>query len=187
MSLIYNFQVFRWGSRASQVALVVKNPPANAGDVEASGLIPGLGRSPGEGNGNPLQYSCLENPMDRGTRQATVHRITKGWTRLSNLAGTRKHTRAWSPARGEPGPGIAANGYSPSSHRLFPPGRHWYTQYLLRKAISGHTVLHSLSNTGQSLYPFPLFYPQPLHYLCSLFMVPPGWNVSSSRAKILFH
>ena len=53
---------------------VVKNPPANAGDV---GLIPGLGRSPGEGNGNPLQYSCLENRMDRGAWQATVHGIAK--------------------------------------------------------------------------------------------------------------
>ena len=51
------------GERASQVALVVKNPPANAGDM---GLIPGLGRSPGGGHGNPLQYSCLENPMDKG-------------------------------------------------------------------------------------------------------------------------
>ena len=51
---------------------VVKNPPAIAGDV---GLIPGSGRSPGEGNGNPLQYSCLENPMDRGAWQATVHGI----------------------------------------------------------------------------------------------------------------
>ena len=49
---------------ASQVVLVVKNPPANAGDL---GSIPGLGRSPGEGDSNPLQYSCLENPMDRGT------------------------------------------------------------------------------------------------------------------------
>ena len=49
--------------RASQVALAVKNPPANAGDL---GSIPGLGRSPGEGHGNPLQYSCLENPTDRG-------------------------------------------------------------------------------------------------------------------------
>ena len=48
------------------------------------GLIPGLGRSPGEGNGNPLQYSCLENPMDGGTWQATVHGVTKSWTRLSN-------------------------------------------------------------------------------------------------------
>ena len=52
--------------RASQVALVVKNPPVNAGDVRARGSIPELGRSPGGGNGNPLQYSCLENSMDRG-------------------------------------------------------------------------------------------------------------------------
>jgi len=52
--------------RASQVALVVKNPPANAGDIRDTGSIPGLGRSPGGGHGNPLQYSCLENLMDRG-------------------------------------------------------------------------------------------------------------------------
>ena len=56
-------------SRASQVAQCVKNPPANAGHT---GLIPELGRSPGEGNGNPLQYSCLGNPMDRGDWQDTV-------------------------------------------------------------------------------------------------------------------
>ena len=60
---------------------VVKNPPANAGDLS---LIPGLGKSPGEGNSNPLQYSHLENPMDRGTWQATVHGIAKSRTRLSN-------------------------------------------------------------------------------------------------------
>ena len=52
----------------------VKNLPASAGD---QGSIPGLGRSPGEGNGNPLQYSCLGNPMDRGASQATVHGVTK--------------------------------------------------------------------------------------------------------------
>ena len=57
--------------------LVIKNLPANAGDTEDVGSIPGLGRSPGGGNGNPLQYSCLENPMDRGAWQATVHRVTK--------------------------------------------------------------------------------------------------------------
>ena len=51
---------------ASQVALVIKNPPANAGDVRDAGSIPGLGIPPGEGNGHPLQYSCLENPIDRG-------------------------------------------------------------------------------------------------------------------------
>ena len=53
---------------------VVKNPPANTGDADS---IPGSGRSPGEGNGNPLQYSCLENPMDRGAWQATVHETAK--------------------------------------------------------------------------------------------------------------
>ena len=51
---------------ASQVVLVVKNPPANAGDIRNVGLIPGSGRSPGGEHGNPLQHSCLENPMDRG-------------------------------------------------------------------------------------------------------------------------
>ena len=55
-------------------SLVVKHPPTNAGDM---GLIPGLGISPGEGNGNPLQYSCLENSIDRGAWWATVHGVTK--------------------------------------------------------------------------------------------------------------
>ena len=59
-------------SKTSQVALVVNNPPANAGDIIDMGSIPGSGRSPGEENGNPLQYSCLENPMDREAWQVTV-------------------------------------------------------------------------------------------------------------------
>ena len=54
----------------------------NAGDARDSGLIPGLGRSPGEGHGNPLQYSFLENPMERGAWRATVHRVTKSQTQL---------------------------------------------------------------------------------------------------------
>ena len=58
---------------ASQVVVVVKNPPAKAGDLRDEGLIPGPGRSPGEGNGYPLWYSCLENSMDRGVWQVTVH------------------------------------------------------------------------------------------------------------------
>ena len=64
---------------APQVVLVVKNLPANAGDVRDTGLIPESGRSPGGGHGNPLQYSCLENPMDRGAWQAIVHRVPKSW------------------------------------------------------------------------------------------------------------
>ena len=59
---------------------LVKNIPANAGDTGDAALIPGLGRSPGEGNGNPLQYFCLGNAMDGGTWQATVHRVTKSQT-----------------------------------------------------------------------------------------------------------
>ena len=54
---------------------MLKNPPANAGDVRDQGWIPGLGRSPGGGNGNPLQYFCLENPMDRGAWWAIVHEV----------------------------------------------------------------------------------------------------------------
>ena len=73
---------------ASQVVLVVKkrNPPANARDVRDSVLIPGSGRPLRDGNGNPLQYSCLENSMGRGAWRATVHRVTKSWTR-SDLVG----------------------------------------------------------------------------------------------------
>ena len=62
------------------VTLVVKNPPANAGDIRDAGSIPESGRSPGGGHGNPLQYSCLENPMDRGAWQAIVHRVAKSLT-----------------------------------------------------------------------------------------------------------
>ena len=69
---------------------VVKNLPAKAGNERDSGLIPGSGRSPGEGNGNPLQYSCLENSMDRGAWQATVCGITKSRTQLST---TLAHTQ----------------------------------------------------------------------------------------------
>ena len=56
---------------------MVKNPPASAGDIRDAGLVPGLGRSPGEGHGNPHQYSCLENPMDRGTWWAIVRMVAK--------------------------------------------------------------------------------------------------------------
>ena len=66
------------------MALVVKNPPANSGDSRDASSIPGSGSSPGGGNGNPFQYSCLENPMGRGAWQATVHGVTKSQTQLSN-------------------------------------------------------------------------------------------------------
>ena len=71
----------------SQMALVVKNLPANGGDT---GSVSGWERSPGGGNGNPLQYSCLENPMDRESWQATAHRVTKSWTQLNDFSFTFK-------------------------------------------------------------------------------------------------
>ena len=71
--------------RASQETLVVKNSPANARDARDLGSIAELGRSPGGGHGNPLQYSCLENPLDRGAWQVTVHRFAKSWTQLKQL------------------------------------------------------------------------------------------------------
>ena len=66
----------------SQVVLVVKNPPANAGELRDAGSIPGSGKSPGEGHGNPLQCSCLENPMDRGAWWAAVCGAAQSWTQL---------------------------------------------------------------------------------------------------------
>ena len=94
-------------SWASQVVLVVKSPPATGGDMRDVGLIPGLGRSLGGGHDNPVQYSRLENPLDRGTWRAAVHGVTESWTWPSHwvcmhvtLAGTLLqsdpiHAKSW--------------------------------------------------------------------------------------------
>ena len=71
--------------QASQVVLVVKNPPANAGDVKAVGSLPGLGRSTGGGHGNPLQYSCLEKPVDRSLPGLQSMQVAKSRLRLKRL------------------------------------------------------------------------------------------------------
>ena len=76
-----------------QVALVVKNLPASAGDARVIALIPGSGSSSGGGHDNPLQYSCLENPMHRGAWCATVHGVAKSWTQLQWLS----RRRWWHP------------------------------------------------------------------------------------------
>ena len=70
----------------SQVALVVKNLPGNAGDVRDVGSIPRLGRSPGEGDGTSLQYSCLETLKDRGAGQPIFHGVAQSWTQLKQLS-----------------------------------------------------------------------------------------------------
>ena len=86
---INNFDQQYHMPQVSQVALVVKNPPANAGDLRDVSSIPGLGRSPGGGHGNPLQYSCLKNLMDRRVWKASVHWVTKSRTQLKQLS---RHT-----------------------------------------------------------------------------------------------
>ena len=78
----------------TQVAPVVKSPPANAGPVRDKGSIPGSGRSPGGGHGNPLQSSCLENPTDREAWQATVRGFTQSWAQPTRLS---THTPAGTP------------------------------------------------------------------------------------------
>ena len=103
-----------WNLGTSQVVLVVKNLPANAGEVRDTDSIPGLGRSPGVGNDNPCQYSCLENSMDRGAWWATVDGVTKSWTQLST------YTRSllghqWSRLHGS---------YCPCAKQVFI--RHWF-------------------------------------------------------------
>ena len=88
--------------RISQVMLVVENLPANAGDLRDTGSIPESGRSLGGGHGNPFQYSCLENPMDRGAWWTTVHKVTQSWTQLkwfSTQTHMHVHTHTWTHGR----------------------------------------------------------------------------------------
>ena len=87
---VFGNRVFKEVIRAPQVALVVNNLPANAGDIGDAGLISGSGRSPGGGHGNSLQYSCLEKPMDRGAWHIREHSVAKSQTQLKRLS---KHTR----------------------------------------------------------------------------------------------
>ena len=89
MILIWNDYSYSWIKCAMFLIgsfSVVKNLPAKAGDKRDVGSVPGSGRSPGEGHGNPLQYSCLENPMDKGAWRAIVHRVTQSQTWLTQLS-----------------------------------------------------------------------------------------------------
>ena len=95
----------------------VKNPPVNAGDAGDLGSIPGWGRSPGGGHGNPLQYSCLENSMDRGAWWSTVHGVANSWTRLSTLI---HHWQADKPGR------------------IFLPSRSWGVSQRVSKQTSNY-------------------------------------------------
>ena len=113
---------------ASQVALVVKNQPSSAGDAgDASAgdagdvsSIPGLGRSPGGGRGNPLQYSCLENPMDRGAWRARVHRVAKSRAQLKWLS---THTQMYILLKYSILPGKLVDKCCPKPRKRPPPSQ----------------------------------------------------------------
>ena len=97
LTLLFIFQSRNWNFREvkwpAQVPILVKNLSDNAGDIRDMGLIPGSGRSLGEGIGNPLRYSCLENPRGRRAWLATVHRVAKSWTYSSNHSGKRQSSK----------------------------------------------------------------------------------------------
>ena len=108
---------------------MVKNPPASAGETRDAGSIPESGRSPGGGHGNPLQYSCLENPMDRGAWRATIHKVTKSQVRLkqrSTQAPMTHHLLSRSAAH-SPFPGILDS----NSSAVEPRGVPWGSKLVL--------------------------------------------------------
>ena len=108
-------------TRAFPGGSVVKDPPANAGDARNMGWNPGSGRSHGEGNGNPLQYTCLENSKNRGAWQATVYEATKNWKRLSTHT---KHT------------------YTVSSVSILPPSSPTFAPNTLSTALKSQRIKH---------------------------------------------
>ena len=145
-------------SWASQVVLVVKSPPAKVGDVRDSGLIPRSGRSPGGRHSNPLQYSCLENPMDRGAWWATAHWVTKGQTRLKQLS---KHTLVT----------ITLNDFSSKallfislSPLFLPLKEHWYLEdmHIFKGCAYAQHLSECLPPLGQSYWWWPKY--QFLHW-----------------------
>ena len=129
-----NLSFDRSSFRSSWVVLVIRKPPANSGDTGNMGSIPGLGRSLGEGNGYPLQYSCLENPMDRGAWWTIEQVVTKSWTgmRMSNFG---KSTFTWSKSPGSSLEHGGAGRYNP-----------WYEAHPM-------SVVHILSHVQKQ--PFP--------------------------------
>ena len=141
---------------ASQVALVVKNPPANGGDVRDLGSVPGSGRSPGGGHGNPLQYSCLENPMDRGAWWATVHGVKESQTQLKPLGTARCHKKVW------------------SIFTLFPPFLSPLTH--VHKHTRSHGRVYGVQRTGKQPL-FSLFLESFFLFVCRVLRQ--GWNLNN--------
>ena len=123
--------------RTSWVAWVVKNLPTNAGDIRDAGSIPGWRRSPGGGNGNPLQSSCLENPMDRGAWRSTVHRVAKSQIWLKRLSTMKHHEDK--PRQSLPVKETCGKRTSSSQ-----PGQHLSWASCVHEVIWGHVALVKL-------------------------------------------
>ena len=158
----------------------------NVGDL---GSIPGSGRSPGEGNGNPLQYSCLENPMDRRAWWATIHGVAKNWTRLSNFTSLEFQAVTTSVSRGLPQ--LPPN-QNPSSHFctleqrrliLFEHKADRVTSLLKTlQQVPQHLVLKSLTGLGSSHFCCSILpsMPWPPGFCCSLRVEGPSRRPHSS-------
>ena len=142
----------------SQVAVVVENPSANAGDIRDMGSMPGLGRSPRGGHSNPLQYSCLENLMDRGTWRATVHGGHKKLNMIEQLSKARakKANKALTKKKENPKPKVG----NKTHHDTI---RHFNTYTKSQQASKSHCSM-SMQVTGREA-------PRPLSILRGLAMV----------------
>ena len=137
----------------SQVAPVVKKPPANTRDARDAGSIPGSGRAPGEGNGNPLQHSCLENSVDRGAWWATVHGVAKSWTQLSDWTHMHTHHSSFKHPFGALGSNFKEN--------VTGRGRLWFIHHSGQPAQS--PAVESFTRPQRP----PVTPPQSLSSLCS--------------------
>ena len=137
--------------RASQVALMVKNLPFNTGDIRDASSTPGSGRFPGGGHDNPLQYSCLENLMDRGAWQATVHGVTKSQRQLSTQ---HRHMRART--------------HTHTHHHSFPSGFSLFQQGLISPGVPAPypELRKRMKAENKQKYIYPLWLNAPQYINC---------------------
>ena len=139
-----------------QVGSVVKNSPVNARGATDSGMIPGSGRSPRGGNGNPLQYSCLEDPMDRGARRATAHEVTRSRTRLSDGARVPTARSPWPRQNHCWPPPLPHQTHPPCGSALPLASQYFHCCFSSKLEVTEHHCLpNKLPSVMQPLWGFP--------------------------------
>ena len=158
--------------------LEINNPPVNAGDLKDAGSVPGSGRPPAEGNSNPSQYSCLENPVDRGAWRATVHGVTKSQTGLKQLSMNAwgfPHSSVGKESTcdaGDPG-SIPGSGRSPGEGIGYPLQYSWVS--LVAQLVKNPPAMQETQVWSwvekipwkRERLPTPVFWPGEFHWLCS--------------------